>query len=293
MDISDGFYRLKLSSSGIPSLGVAFPTTPSEEPLVAFPLVLPMGWVSSPPFFCALTESIANVTNNLLKDNRFYPLSHPLSNTADNPSDLKLVSWRSAPLPVAHLTALPAQPSPRRKPPSHSCTVPIPVNCLTAPLVLPRPLLLSHTQPLQRFVQRKLLAYVDLYMDDFLGLAQGHPKLWHRVRDTIFHDIDAVFCPNDSLDDGTPRKEPISLSKLQKGNALWATRKVMLGWIIDTVAETIELPDHRAEQLSSLLNKLLALRCISIKRWQKALGELRSMVLAILGGGGVCSAHFM
>lgn len=292
VDISDGFYRLKLSPAGIPSLGVAFPTAPGEEPLVAFPLVLPMGWVSSPPFFCALTESVADVTNNLLKDNRFYPLSHPLSHTADNPSDLKLVSRRPAPLPVAHSTVLPAQPSPRRKPPAHSRTSPLPVNCLTAPSVLPRPHWPSHTQPLQRFVPHKPLAYVDLYMDDFLGLAQGHPKLRHRVRDTIFHAIDAVFRPNDSLDDGTPRKEPISLSKLQKGDALWATRKIMLGWIIDTVAETIELPDHRAERLSTLLEELLALRRISIKRWQKALGELRSMVLAIPGGRGLFSTLY-
>jgi hypothetical protein len=130
-------------------------------------------------------------------------------------------------------------------------------------------------------------------MDDFLGLAQGHPKLRHRVRDTIFHAIDAVFRPNDSLDDGTPRKEPISLSKLQKGDALWATRKVMLGWIIDTAAETIELPDHRTERLSSLLNELLALRRISIKRWKKVLGELRSMVLAIPGGRCLFSTFYV
>jgi hypothetical protein len=58
----------------------------------------------------------------------------------------------------------------------------------------------------------------------------------------------------------------------------------MLSWIIDTVAETVELPDHRTKRFSSLLNELLALRCISIKRWKKVLGELRSMVLAIPGG---------
>jgi hypothetical protein len=161
------------------------------------------------------------------------------------------------------------------------------------PFVLPRPRLPSHTQPLQHFVPRKLLTYVDIYMDDFLGLAQGHPKLRHHLRDTIFHAIDAVFRPNDSLDDGTPQKEPISLSKLQKGDALWATRKVMLSWIIDTVAETIELPDHQTERLSSLLNELLALRRISIKRWKKVLGELRSMVLAIPGGCCLFSTFYV
>jgi hypothetical protein len=45
-----------------------------------------MGWVSSPPFFCSLTESVADVANDLLKDNQFYPLAHPLVSTADAPS---------------------------------------------------------------------------------------------------------------------------------------------------------------------------------------------------------------
>jgi hypothetical protein len=34
------------------------PSLPGEELMVAFPLVLPMGWVSSPPYFCALTNDI-------------------------------------------------------------------------------------------------------------------------------------------------------------------------------------------------------------------------------------------
>jgi hypothetical protein len=51
IDIADGFYRLPVSSSHIPTLAVVFPHLPGEEPLVALPLVLPMGWVSSPPLF--------------------------------------------------------------------------------------------------------------------------------------------------------------------------------------------------------------------------------------------------
>ena len=42
VDLSDGFYRVNLNIDDIPKLGVAFPTKPGEEQLVAFPLVLPM-----------------------------------------------------------------------------------------------------------------------------------------------------------------------------------------------------------------------------------------------------------
>ena len=57
VDIADGFYRLFVSAPTTAALGDVFPQHEDEEPLIAFPLVLPMGWVGSPPFFCALTET--------------------------------------------------------------------------------------------------------------------------------------------------------------------------------------------------------------------------------------------
>ena len=44
IDLSDGLYRIGLNVDGIPKLGVVFPAKPNQEPLIAFPLVLPMGW---------------------------------------------------------------------------------------------------------------------------------------------------------------------------------------------------------------------------------------------------------
>jgi hypothetical protein len=65
VDLSDGFYRVWLRPSDVPVLGVALPSLPDEEPLVAFPLILPMGWCESPPYFCcALTETVADLTND-------------------------------------------------------------------------------------------------------------------------------------------------------------------------------------------------------------------------------------
>ena len=42
-DLKDGFYRVDLNIDDIPKLGLVFPARPGEEPLTAFPLVLPMG----------------------------------------------------------------------------------------------------------------------------------------------------------------------------------------------------------------------------------------------------------
>jgi hypothetical protein len=63
IDISDGFYRVPLSTSGIPKLRVCPPPIDGLPPLVVSPLVLPMGWTESPPYFCAFTETGCDIAN--------------------------------------------------------------------------------------------------------------------------------------------------------------------------------------------------------------------------------------
>jgi hypothetical protein len=78
------------------------------------------------------------------------------------------------------------------------------------------------------------------------------------------------------------RQDPASLKKMKKGEATWATRKIVLGRIIDTVRLTIELPDHRLTRLFDLLHSTPPRqRRVSTKTWQQLVGELRSMVLAL------------
>ena len=77
LDISDGFYRVHLTTSGVLKLGVCLPPFPGQPPLVAFPLVLPMGWTNSPPIFSAFTETIADLANCQSSANKRAPI-HPL-----------------------------------------------------------------------------------------------------------------------------------------------------------------------------------------------------------------------
>lgn len=62
-DIKDGFYRVHLDPDDAPALCTLMPTYPGEPQLVAIPTVLTMGWVSSPPTFCAITETICDMAN--------------------------------------------------------------------------------------------------------------------------------------------------------------------------------------------------------------------------------------
>ena len=75
-----------------------------------------------------------------------------------------------------------------------------------------------------------------------------------------------------------------------KGDACWATTKRILGWDLDTVAETINLPPHRLERLHELLDSISPPhKRVSIQRWHQLLGKLRSMSPTLPGARGLFS----
>ena len=65
-DISDGFYHLFLDPNDAPKLAVLMPKYDGEPQLVAMPLSLTMGWVSSLPTFCAASETVTDIANTSL-----------------------------------------------------------------------------------------------------------------------------------------------------------------------------------------------------------------------------------
>ena len=76
-----------------------------------------------------------------------------------------------------------------------------------AETVAPRPaphLAKEHTiltrDPYLRRPKAKLLAYVDVFVDKFLGLAQGPQHRRRHVCRTLFHALDKVFRPLDRQD---------------------------------------------------------------------------------------------
>ncbi|MGH7974557.1 MAG: hypothetical protein ACREBR_03440 [bacterium] len=253
LDLSDGFYRVDLNADDVLALGVALPKLNDEEPLVAFPLVLPMGWLDSPPYFSAVTETIADVTNMRLRQGISPPTHHrhdAISNTKPQPCEEKNrdVTRYSQTMAMA----------------------PPPVHRSFGPL----------QQPLEEF---------DVYLDDFLGLAQGPVARRDEVRRLLYSTVDEAIRPLHPSD-RTERKDPFSLKKLLQGDGAWTTRKVVLGWVLDTVEGTISLPPHRVDRLRTILNSILpAQKRTSRRKWQKILGELRSMVLAVPGGHGLFS----
>ena len=262
LDISDGFYRINVAIEDIPRLGVVFPVKQGAEPLVAFPLVLPMGWKNSPPIFSAATETAADIANRDIQSDAPVP-THPLGTLAATMDD-------------------PILPLPRPCPTS----VPSPAPSSTAPTSshLPAPTLRDSSLP----STNKLAAYIDVFVDDFIGLSQGLYNR-ERVRNILLRAVDQIFRPNDFYDDAF-RREPVSLKKLKQGDVSWCTIKTVLGWVINTTTMTIHLPDHRVERLAEILASIPETqKRLSLKKWHKILGELRSMSLALPGARNMFS----
>ena len=259
-DLSDGFYRVELAPEDAPKLCLAFPSKPgSSDFLIAIPLVLPMGWKNSPPYFSAVTETIADITNANLADPSYSPPPHPLDELAAELDEI--ASWdesdRPPLLPRERPASRPAavEPQPERDP------------CLPFP-----------SSPLQ---------YTDIYVDDFIPAAQ-RPFL-QRTRRSLLHAIDSVIRPVDRHDNPY-RREPISLKKLRQGDCSWSTIKTVLGWVIDTINLTIHLPPHRVERLWEILDSIpRSQKRTTVKKWYKILGELRSMAVALPGARNMFS----
>ena len=156
--------------------------------------------------------------------------------------------------------------------------------------MLPPPLPLPpHRDPHLRHPNRRHLAVIDVFVDDFIGAAQGPPSRLQRVRRILLTAVDQVFHPLEP-GDSPFRREPSSVKKMLQGDANWSTCKVVLGWIIDTVAMTISLPPRRLQRLADILAEIpLSQRRTSVKRWHQILGELRSMSLAVPGARGLFS----
>ena len=117
---------------------------------------------------------------------------------------------------------------------------------------------------------------------------QGNYKarLCHLRR--LLHSIDAVFRPLDEHDPPT-RKHIPSMKKPQKGDAHLCTRKVVLGWLVDTLQQTIELPPHQLQRLQDVFASLRGKSKVTTKLWHRTLGELGSMSIAIPGSRGIFS----
>jgi hypothetical protein len=75
-----------------------------------------------------------------------------------------------------------------------------------------------------------------------------------------------------------------------KGDGSWAVRKILLGWILDAIRQTLELPAHRKLMLADIFEDLAGRKRCSAKKWERLLGKLRFVSKAIPGSAGLFCA---
>ena len=64
-DVTDAFHRCNIKPSDVGAFAYVVPPLPSDTSfLLCINLVLPMGWVNSPDFFCAASETVVDITND-------------------------------------------------------------------------------------------------------------------------------------------------------------------------------------------------------------------------------------
>jgi len=238
--------------------------------MVAIPHVLPMEWREWPPYFSTSTEAAADLANaSMAQSAKSEP--HRLDDMSETAPAPPPESEES--LPTANDEPTPSnEPNQRDHMGSKQCLVPTPIERLVNQQQCMRP-----------------TSYWDVYVDSFLGLCQGNHQRRLQVKRHLLNNLDSVFRRLEASD-STHRQEPASVKKMLKGDATWATRKVMLGWIIDTITMTLELPPHRLQRLHNILQIVHPDRKrVALCYWHKFIGELRSMTIAIPGTRGLLS----
>jgi len=144
---------------------------------------------------------------------------------------------------------------------------------------LPAPEQVASNNPLP-----KPLANANIFVDDFILAVQGNP--YHRkvVRRILMSAIDEVLKSPDNLPGAT---EPISDKKLGLSHGYLNPRKLILGWLIDPLKKTLELPLRRQQHILSLLAEFLSRNRCTLLSWRKLLGELRFVSPGVAGSRGL------
>ena len=80
------------------------------------------------------------------------------------------------------------------------------------------------------------LAYINIFVDDFLSITQGNKARREEVKRALLHSLDDVLRPL-SPTDLTTRQDPASLKKMKQGDSTWATQKIYWGGLLTQSGE--------------------------------------------------------
>ena len=92
----------------------------------------------------------------------------------------------------------------------------------------------------------------------------------------MLHAITSAFPTPEET--GSIMGPPISPKKLEEEGA-WETRKEILGWLLDGIQKTIQLPPDKCDKLIKILTELSRKRFATIKELQSIQGKLQFILI--------------
>jgi hypothetical protein len=130
-----------------------------------------------------------------------------------------------------------------------------------------------------------------VYVDDYIAAAVENAAgtLLGRVARSALHGIHSIFPPT-SVTGHEGGKDPISLKKLQKGDAQWNCEKEILGFIVDGWHRTVRLSEQKVTNIVSEIRKILKKKSVSLRRYRRIVGKLRHVALILPSTKGLFSA---
>jgi hypothetical protein len=116
----------------------------------------------------------------------------------------------------------------------------------------------------------------SVYVDDHIMAAveDSTGTLLERTARATLHAIHSVFQPPD-VANAPSAKDPISEKKLLKGDGRWDTKKEILGYMLDGINRTIQLPKDRANDLLKEVKAILKKQRVQLKRFRSIVGRLQ------------------
>ena len=115
-----------------------------------------------------------------------------------------------------------------------------------------------------------------VYVDDYILAAIKNPEgsALKRTGRAVLHTIHGLFPPPDRSGhvDG---KDPISIKKLESGDARWAQSKELLGFVFDGQSRTVHLTQRKALGITEAITRLLKKSRAPVPKFQSVVGKMR------------------
>jgi hypothetical protein len=109
-------------------------------------------------------------------------------------------------------------------------------------------------------------------------MVQVNRRHHQHAKRVLLSSLESVLCRL-YTGDSNYRQDLVSVNKMLAGDTIWATRKVILGWLVDIIVMMIQIHHHHLAWLFEILDTIShQQRHIMLNKWHNMLGELHSMV---------------